>query len=397
MISHLSDLDGRLESVGYDLVYGLYHDQLSEGDFSNITTSDLARLVTVPKSATALRTITVEPCLNQFVQQALNTHLREEITKCSVLSRCLTLNSQEPNQKLALEGSITRDWVTVDLSSASDRLSTELVEAAFRYRPRYLAAILGCRTPSVDLGDTVIDLKMYAGMGNATTFPVQSYVFALIALTSMAGANEVVSIRKLRALASNIRIFGDDIVIRAEYYPGLAEWIKRCGLVINHSKTFTEGNFRESCGVDAWMGHKVTPVYLRDDPLKISTDTGSFVGVLSTCNQLWLSGMYTTSGILKKELDKVRTLPLVTQSCPGLGYHTHQNLREYQRWSNTLHRYEVRTYVQVAARQPDKIDGYAALMKYFHTPSLAEYDRDHLNTSVRRFNTNLRKRWVPSE
>lgn len=397
LLPHLSDLDAKLESVGYDLTYGLYHDRLSQTTFRHVTTSDCARLVTVPKNATALRTITVEPFLNQFVQQGLNTHLREEITKCSVLSRCLTLNSQEPNQKLALESSRTRDWVTVDLSSASDRLSTELVEAAFRYRPRYLSAILGCRTPSVDTGESVVDLKMYAGMGNATTFPVQSYVFALIALTSMAGTNEVVSVRKLEALASNIRIFGDDIIIRSEYYPGLAEWIKRCGLVINHSKTFTEGNFRESCGVDAWNGHKVTPIYLRDDPSIIATDTGSFVGLLSTCNQLWLQGMYSTSDVLRKLLERVRTLPLVSQTCPGLGYFTHQNLCERQRWSNTLHRFEVKTYVQLPVKVADEIDGYAALMKFFHTPGLAEYDRDHLSRSVRRFNSNLRKRWVPTE
>lgn len=393
---HLSDLDDRLGAIGYDLVYGLYHDRLHQGGVSNYHASDHARLVTVPKSSTALRTITVEPMLNQFVQQALNTHLREEIDKCPVLSQCLTLSSQLPNQKLAIEGSITRDWVTVDLSSASDRLSTSLVEAAFRHRPRYLSAILGCRTPTVDTGDAVIDLKMYAGMGNATTFPIQSYVFALIALTSMAGTNEVVSYRKLKALARNIRIFGDDIVIKREYYPGLAEWIKHCGLLINHNKTFTEGNFRESCGVDAWKGHKVTPIYLRHDPRKIATDESSFVGLLSTCNQLWLQGMYKTSDCLKSLLDKVRTLPLVNQDSQGLGYHTHEDLCERHRWSNTLHRYEVRTYVQVPVREPDALSGYAALMKYFHTPGLAEFDRNHLSQSVRRFNTNLRKRWVPA-
>lgn len=396
LVSHLVDLDDRLQSIGYDTAYGLYHDQLSEAGIGDVLTSTNARLVTVPKSSTSLRTITVEPVLNQFVQQALNSHLRKEIERCRVMSLMLTLSSQEPNQKLALEGSKTGDWVTVDLSSASDRLSTELVETAFSHRPRYLSALLGCRTPSVEVGKDRLDIKKYAGMGNATTFPVQSYVFALIALASTFDPHEVVRIEELVARASSIRVFGDDIIIEKRYFPAFAEWIESCGLKINHDKTFSTGNFRESCGMDSYEGHKVTPVYLRHDPLQIATDASSFVGTLSTCNQLWLGGMYATSDVLKGLLDRVRTLPLVNQDSPGLGYFTRQDLCERQRWSNTLHRYEVKTYVPTPVREKDEIDGYPALFKFFHSPCSGEFDPNHLVSSVRRFNMSLRKRWVPA-
>jgi hypothetical protein len=392
----LSDLDHRLESIGYDVPYGLYHDRLSRTDVSDVPTSNFAKLVTVPKTCSSLRTITVEPVLNQFVQQGYNALLRKEIERCSVMSRCLTLTSQEPNQKLALEGSLTGAWVTVDLSSASDRLSTHLVKAAFKHRPRFLKGILDCRTPLVDLGQNkTLELQKYAGMGNATTFPVQSYCFALIALCSMIGTHEEVSIRKLEALASNVRVFGDDIIIRQRHFPAFASWIASVGLEINQSKTFSRGNFRESCGMDAYKGFKVTPIYLRDDPANSSTDANSFVGLVSTCNQLWLQGLYETSNCLKRVLDRVRTLPLVRQNSSGLGYFTHQNLCESQRWSPTLHRFEVRTYVPTPVRVKDKIDGYAALFKFFHAPKSAEYDKNHLESSVRRFTINLRKRWLP--
>jgi hypothetical protein len=339
LVAGLSDLDRRLENIGYDTTYGLYHDRILEAGIRDVLTSESARLVTVPKSCSSLRTITVEPCLNQFVQQAYNAHLRKEILRCSVMRTCLTLSSQEPNQKLALEGSRTGEWVTIDLSSASDRLSTELVETAFSHRPRFLSGILSCRTPSVEIeSKETIQLKKYAGMGNATTFPVQSYVFALVGLASMIDPHEVVSIGKVRALASNIRVFGDDIIIKREYFPAFAEWIESVGLAINRDKTFSEGNFRESCGVDAYWGTKVTPIYLRCDPLTSSTEASSFVATLSTCNQLWLEGMYATSDTLRGVLERVRKLPLVHQECAGLGYHTHQNLCDRQRWSDTLHR-----------------------------------------------------------
>lgn len=395
VMSGLSDLDRRLDSIGYDLPYGLFADRLSPSDLSSILPSESAKLVTVPKTCTALRTITVEPVLNQFVQQALNTHLRNEIERCSVMRNCLTLKSQEPNQKLALEGSLTGAWVTVDLSSASDLLSTELVETCFAGRPKFLSAILGCRTPTVRFSNTELTLRKYAGMGNATTFPIQSYAFAIVALASMIGTQENLSIGKLRHLARSIRVFGDDIVIRQRYFPSFAEWIVSCGLRINYNKTFSRGNFRESCGVDAYKGTKVTPVYLRSDPLTSSTDASSFVSVLSTCNQLWLQGMYSTSDVLKYHLEKRDRLNLVPQDCQGLGLHTHQNLVVSQRWSATLHRPEIRALVPCPVRDNDRIDGYAALMKFFHTPKSAEYDRNHLSSSVRRFNINLRKRWVP--
>lgn len=394
-MSGLSELDHRLESIGYDVTYGLYHDRLLNCDLSNVPSSESARLVTVPKTCTSLRTITVEPVLNQFVQQALNSHLRKEIERCSVLRQCLTLNSQEPNQKLALEGSLTGKWVTVDLSSASDLLSTELVETVFAHRPRYLSAILGCRTPSVEVGNVPLQLKKYAGMGNATTFPVQSYAFALVAIASMIKPGASLTIGKLEELARNVHVFGDDIVIRRTHFPAFAEWITSCGLEINTKKTFSRGSFRESCGVDAYRGTKVTPVYLRQDPLLTSTEASAFIGTLSTCNQLWLQAMYTTSEVLRKQLEKSHRLPLLARTSPGLGLHTHQDLWVSQRWSNSLHRPEVRALVPTPVREKDEIDGYAALMKYFHTPNSAVYDRHHMSSSVRKFNVSLRKRWVP--
>jgi len=128
----LLDYDRRLCLVGYDLPASLLADQYYDSnDLQDDSPSPCAKLVTVPKSCSALRTITVEPCLNQFVQQGLNNALREEIRKDKILRQMLTLDSQEPNQVLALEGSLSGNWCTIDLSSASDRLSLQVVMMAF--------------------------------------------------------------------------------------------------------------------------------------------------------------------------------------------------------------------------------------------------------------------------
>jgi hypothetical protein len=393
----LLDFDRRLCLVGYDLPASLLADNIlpdipSNDDFL----STCAKLVTVPKTCSALRTITVEPCLNQFVQQGLNETLREHITKDPILRHSLTLDSQVPNQVLAREGSLSGNWCTIDLSSASDRLSLQVVEQLFANRPRFLEALLASRTPNVNFDGNVITLKKYAGMGNATTFPVQSVVFALLAITAITESECYLTTEKLIRAAKSVRVFGDDIIIRTEHYQAVADWINSLGLKINQGKTFNKGFFRESCGLDAYKGYDVTPVYLRYDPELIATDPNAFVSIVSTSNQLWLRGYYSAATCLKEMCDKVRNLPLVPLDSSGIGWHTRQNLTTIQRWSRTLHRFEFQTYVPSGKRRKDRLDGVPALLKFYHLPRIGEDDPTHLESTVRKFNMNLRRRWVPS-
>lgn len=394
--NRLLDFDGRLMQVGYDLsAYLLADGAIPPHSSQNDLPSLCAKLVTVPKSCSALRTITVEPCLNQFVQQGLNATLRDEIRKCFVLRNSLSLNTQVPNQELALEGSRTGKWVTVDLSSASDLLHNDLVKLVFRKKPRFLEALMNCRTPQVSINSKELSLKKFAGMGNATTFPVQSVVFASLAIASILQTDKSLSLAKLARAARCVRVFGDDIAIKAEHYPGLADWIHSFGLKINQGKTFSEGYFRESCGVDAYTGVDVTPVYLRHDPKVTSTEPNALLSLVSTSNQLWSKAYYKTSDYLRKLVeDLLGPLPLVCNSSSALGWTSRLNASQGQRWSKTLHRFEVRSYVIVPTRRKDALDGYPALLKFFHSPHLAEFDEDHLSTSVRKFNVKLRKRWV---
>jgi hypothetical protein len=393
----LLDFDRRLCGIGYDLPASLLVcSNLIRDDLHNDLPSTCARLVTVPKTCSALRTITVEPCMNQFVQQGLNAALRIQITKDPILRHSLTLDCQEPNQVLALDGSLSGNWSTIDLSSASDRLSLQVVKMAFALRPRFLESLLASRTPNVKMNSNVLTLKKYAGMGNATTFPIQSAVFALLAITAITSKEKYLSTEKLIRAARCVRVFGDDIIVKTEHYRDVADWITSFGLMINQGKTFNEGNFRESCGVDAFKGHDVTPVYLRHDPDSASADPGAFASLVSTSNQLWLRGYYAAATYLKDICEKTHVLPLVSRDCSGLGWHTRQDWTTYQRWNDSLHRYELRTYVPTGSRREDPLDGYPALIKFFHTPRLAEYDKDHLSTSVRRFDLKLRRRWVPS-
>jgi len=282
----------------------------------------------------------------------------------------------------------------MDLSSASDLLSLELVKAVFSNRPRFLSGILGCRTPSIKIGNRTVSLKKYAGMGNATTFPVQSVVFAVVALTAMSRDDEVVTKRSLSSYARLLRIYGDDIIVHSKYYPCVSDWISSCGLKINRSKTFSEGNFRESCGVDAYDGVNVTPVYLRQDPDLASTDPNALASIVSTSNQLWLAGRYSLAESLLSGIKG--KLPLTHKDSGVIGLHNRWNACTVSKWNRSLHRFEYRAPSLQPVKMKDVLDGYAALFKFFHSPRIADYDPTHLEVSVRRFQSKLKYKWFPS-
>jgi len=358
-----------------------------------------ARLVTVPKNSTSRRTITVEPMVNQFIQQGLNIVLRDQITRCKVLSNCLALTDQTKNQQLALEGSLTGKWATIDLKSASDLLSVKLVESCFRGHGLFLDHMMDCRSTDIEsdyMSGQV--LAKFAGMGNALTFPVQSICFAIVCIAAILdqwGLKPTYA-RVMRA-SRQIRVYGDDIIINSEFAHQCVDWLEAVGLKINRNKSFLEGNFRESCGVDAWKGVDVTPLYVRTRPDDLSTEPSSIGGLVSTSNQAWLRGLYDFSATLAREVEERLgcALPLVGQASGGLGWHSRLDAMEPTRWNRRIQAFETRTFVLKPLKRRDRLDGYAALLKFYHVPLLGR-GRDHLEKSPIRYKLRIALTWVPT-
>lgn len=352
---------------------------------------DFSRLVTVPKTFASLRTITIEPCLRQFLQQGLNSKLRDSIKECGVLKNSLDLTDQTRNQKLALEGSQTGAWATLDLKSASDLLSLKLIKLLFGGYPDFYRALIQSRSEEVRYGSTVVDLLKYAGMGNATTFPLQSVAFAVIAIAAICYEDgRLPSRRRLVACSRLVRVFGDDIIVPTNQVHHVIAWLEEFGLVVNTTKSFTTGNFRESCGVDAFKGVNVTPIYVRVRPDDASKEAKSVANLVSASNQAWLECLYTFATTLANEVEERlgRRLPLTRPECEGLGWHTRREAWEAHEWSPTLHRPEVYTYVIRPRKRKDELDGWPALLKFFLTPLLSRGIR-HLKESPERFKARI--------
>jgi hypothetical protein len=383
-----------------------------------------AKLISVEKDSSSRRTITVEPMLKQFVQQGLNILLRDSIKECRILRNSLALTDQTLNQKLALEGSQYDNWATIDLKSASDLLSVSLVKSVFQAQEPFLGYMMECRSPVVTCeGKPPLVLGKFAGMGNALTFPVQSVCFAVVCIAAILDAEGTApSYWSVRRASRRIRVYGDDIIIQRKYAHQCVNWLIAVGLKVNSKKSFLEGNFKESCGVDAFRGVDITPLYIRHRPDQTDASPNVIASFIELSNHLWLRGLYSASACLKNEVERAlgRYLPLVSRWSGAFGWHTRHDAQTVHKFCPRTHRFQTRTLALASIKKSDRLDGYAALLKCLSQarqdslpkegfliksmrqvstslfPEPMAKDTDHLDKTSMRYNWRIKQRWVPT-
>jgi hypothetical protein len=213
-----------------------------------------ATLSFVPKTAKTKRIVFPEPVLNGLGQMALGDVISRRLAAVGV-----DIRDQTRNQFLAREGSLTGALATLDLQSASDTISRELV--AHLLPLDWWNALKQLRTGHVRYRGERITLEKFSGMGNGFTFPLETLIFWSLARAVCVGDREVVS------------VYGDDIIVPTHRYEELVHVLRVCGFLVNQKKSFHKGPFRESCGADWISGIDVRPYYQKD----LVTPQGLFV------------------------------------------------------------------------------------------------------------------------
>ncbi len=205
----------------------------------------------VPKNAKTDRGIAVEPMLNSMFQLGIGDYISRRLLHSGV-----DLQDQTKNQRLALVGSLTGELATLDLSSASDTISRELV---FHLLPIDWALLLDSyRTGTMRYEGFRIHLQKFSSMGNGFTFPLESLIFYSLAFASC----EAVLGRSPHC--DEISVYGDDIIVPSKVYSFLTRILTFCGFEVNTEKSFSSGPFRESCGKDYLSGIDIRPCYIKD-------------------------------------------------------------------------------------------------------------------------------------
>lgn len=285
--------------------YEYYASGLLDCEHKYTEWEQMSRLIAVPKTQKGPRLICAEPLAHQWIQQSIWRWLRERIPS-TILSRSVTFDSQENSRSRALRASIDGSLATIDLSEASDRLSCRLVQYVFGRSP-LLDYMWACRTNYVSqtISSTSrkgCSLRKFAPMGSALTFPIQSIVFSIISIAALLLSEETesLSIATVRSAAERITVFGDDIIVPTPCYGHLVRLLSDCGLKVNTDKSFSEGFFRESCGMDAYKGVDVTPSYL------LQTYDGT---AQATATIVEMSNNFFKRGLWKTSLAIVGLLP----------------------------------------------------------------------------------------
>lgn len=264
---------------------------------------DVARgneFFTVPKKSTQLRGCGKEPSINVSYQLGYGSLIRRHLKKTKfVLEKDgspllqtfgIDLNEgQDTHRRVAEEASKSGSFATIDLSRASDTLSKGLVKLLLP-EPWY-DHLDGLRSKTTFIGGRTVYLEKFSSMGNGFTFDLETLIFVGIAYACLPAGECIIG--------RDLFVYGDDILVKAEYADEVLSALRFCGFTPNLKKTFTSGPFRESCGGDFFLGKAVRPFFLTEEPDEPQK-------LISLCNGIRrLSRSDLLDPLLRRRFDRV--------------------------------------------------------------------------------------------
>lgn len=199
--------------------------------------------VDVPKSFKARRGMMPNTTIGGLYTNGLGKYLRSKLEK-----EGLRLDKLQPAHKALAKGSsLDRKLVTLDLSSASDLFTPELVN---RLLPRewYNACKFG-RISKVNINKSTYHMCSFMSMGLGHTFPLQTLLFYSI----------LKSIAQLTGTVGKISVYGDDLIYPRRMHYFVLKVFEDLNFEVNKDKSYASVHFRESCGGDYYQGVDVRP------------------------------------------------------------------------------------------------------------------------------------------
>jgi hypothetical protein len=308
------------------------------------------------KNLKTARSICMEPNTLMYFQQAILAHAKEYIRN-GPLSRFITIEYQSNNRRSAFLGSINGFVDTIDLSSASDSLSLQLVKEVFP--PSWLIPMLATRSesvivptdllfeylmegphdgddylevrPNASTGEFEMKVKKFAPMGSALCFPTQCLLFACVCIyaasidiyedsnTDAEFLSWLTPDRILRACLSfrndmnrvatgqyqPLNVYGDDICLDRKLTDKVTAILTSLGFVVNKEKSFVgDQAFRESCGGFFLSGSDITPLYFTIEKVRGKLTPSHVVSHVQLINKCWDRGYRNLYRFLRHELMK---------------------------------------------------------------------------------------------
>lgn len=202
-------------------------------------------ITTVPKNSKTDRVIAIEPGWNLWFQKGVGAMIRSRLLRVGC-----NLNDQGNNQELS-RLAYHKGLATVDFSSASDTIAKEVVRLLLPPEWYRILDLFRCKTGR--LSPDSLYWEKFSSMGNGFTFELESLIFWAIAfvVTEEAGGD-----------LNYVSVFGDDVILPSACFDRFSELSVLLGFTVNTGKSFSSGNFYESCGAHWFRGVDVKPFYL---------------------------------------------------------------------------------------------------------------------------------------
>jgi hypothetical protein len=392
----------RLEGVFHvgDFLYPSYRhiaDSYDDIDFLEPGSEMPSRVISVPKTQKSPRVIAIEPSTLQYVQQGILESITTH-TRSSLMNEFIGSDSQEPNQLLAQEGSRDGSLATLDLSEASDRVSSKLVMELLARNHLSRDAIFACRSQRASVpGNGIISLSKFASMGSALCFPIEAMVFLTIIFLSIEKEQgcKFVHRKEFFPYVGRVRVYGDDIIIPVEYVHTAVDQLEHFGAKVGRHKSFWTGRFRESCGKEYYAGQDVSIVKVRKVFPSHRQQVAEVESLVSLRNHMYHIGCWKTTAWLDVQCRKVlKHFPNVDSTSPALGRITSLGY-DCEKVCEHLHKPLVKAHVVSSQSPRDYLDGPGAMLKFFlKRGSDPTFDAKHLERAGRPRVVRIKTRWV---
>lgn len=398
----------------------MFADESFSGQGRLVKKRELAvRVISVPKTMKKSRVIAMEPVSMQMLQQSVKDFIIEKLEGTWPTSGRINFSDQTKNQRLAFEASKRRHLATIDLSAASDRVHKDLIWDMLSVNPLLRDLCFVTRTEFADLPNHGRQfLNKFASMGSALCFPIEAmFFYTLCVYGLLKHGNLEISASNIYKNARECYVYGDDILIPNDAFATVCETLTVFGNVPGLAKSFHKGRFRESCGMDAYDGKDITPIYQRRHMPNSKGDAQSIISSVETARQLFKKGYWRAAKCIKTSIEQlVGILPTTIDDAEGIGWNFGEQ-RAKTRYNSKLQRLEVLTLKPNIQVRKDRISGYHALTKcllklergrkprdrFAHDLRTAlqdEFERTnprHLSETPRRDALTLKRHWISAD
>lgn len=200
----------------------------------------------VPKQYNKSRGIVKTFFGDMLCQRAFGLYMRQRLRKIGI-----DLSTAQDVHKDVLR-LFSDSFATIDLSDASDRISTELCRQLLPLD--WFLTLSRIKSDWVEVSGRRYKLNKFMNQGNGFTFELETLLFYAIAMTAMRRAGQ----------KPVCFVYGDDTIVPVASGITVMRAFELCGLVVNKNKSFINSPFKESCGFDTFNGIPCRPYYIKD-------------------------------------------------------------------------------------------------------------------------------------